>query len=69
MKARPTITRFDPSASPQEAAAIVGALERYRGETAPVGAAPSAPCRHRAWRIAALREGVSREPERPLGWA
>jgi len=48
-----------PSASPEEAAAVVAALERFIRATAPPASAPS-----RAidpWRRAALLEGVERE--------
>jgi hypothetical protein len=50
-----------PSASPEEAAAIVAALERFMRATAPSSAAPaSAPDQ---WRRAAILEGVGREDE------
>jgi hypothetical protein len=51
----------DPAApSPEEAAAIVAAVERFlRDHAAPV---PAAPGRADAWRRAALLEGVCREP-------
>jgi hypothetical protein len=48
-----------PSASPEEAAAIVAALERFVRATAPASTAPAeAPD---AWRRAAMLEGVRRE--------
>jgi len=50
----------DPTAGPQEAAAIVTALERFIRDTAPPPAAgPAAP---EGWRVAGLLEGVEREP-------
>ncbi len=45
-----------PSASPEEAAAIAAALERFLGETAP---APQAASPRSRWQQAALREGVA----------
>jgi hypothetical protein len=44
-----------PSASPEEAAAIVAALERFVRATAPVSTAAGAPD---GWRRAALLEGL-----------
>ena len=49
---------IDRSASPEEAAAIVGALERFVRATAPPPIPPEA--RRDLWREAALREGVER---------
>lgn len=56
---RPRLQLIAPSASPEEAAAVVAALERFMRETAPVLAAP--PERIDPWRRAALMEAVSRE--------
>jgi hypothetical protein len=50
-----------PTASPEEAAAIVAALERFMRDTAPPRV-PQAPPPD-PWRRAALREGVEREVE------
>jgi hypothetical protein len=48
------------SASPEEAAAIVAALERFIRATAPLASPPaSSPD---GWRRAAVLEGVAREP-------
>ncbi len=48
------------SASPEEAAAIVAALERFKhATTAPSSPAPSEP---EGWRQSALLEGISRAP-------
>lgn len=55
-----------PNASPEEAAAVVAALERFMRETAPAPA-PVAPGPN-PWQLAALNEGVSRQPELPLPW-
>jgi hypothetical protein len=51
-----------PSASPEEAAAIVAALERFMRATAPDSAAPA--LTPDQWRRAAILEGVRRED----GW-
>jgi hypothetical protein len=55
----PELTVIAPSASPQEAAAIVAALERFMRATAPV-AGPSGQPPDR-WREAAILEAVCRE--------
>jgi hypothetical protein len=47
------------TASPEEAAAVVAALERFMRDTAPVTVAASTALD--PWRRAALIEGVSRE--------
>jgi hypothetical protein len=49
-----------PAPTPDEAAAIVAAIERFTRETAAPAAAPMA--RPDEWRAAALLEGVSRDP-------
>jgi hypothetical protein len=67
MNRRPKLTIFAPDASPEEAAAVVAALERFMRETAPTPV-PPAP-RRSAWQQAALQEGVLREPQLPLPWA
>jgi hypothetical protein len=52
---------IDPTATPEETAAIVAALERFRRELAPApSVAPQAP---EGWRGAALLEAVEREAE------
>jgi hypothetical protein len=51
------------SASPEEAAAIVAALERFARATA---AAPGATQAPDAWQRAAILEGVTREDDRGL---
>jgi len=50
------------SASPQEAAAIVAALERFMRATAPLPPSATASQDANGWRRAALLEGTSREP-------
>jgi hypothetical protein len=67
MNRRPKLTIVAPNASPEEAAVVVAALERFMRETAP-RLAPPAPARN-PWQQAALREGVMREPQQPLPWA
>jgi len=47
--------------SPEEAAAIVAAVERFVRETAPPPAAPAAEPAY-GWHAAAMLEGVSRDP-------
>lgn len=59
-----SLTVIAPAASPEEAAAVVAALERFMRATAPV-LAPAAP-QLDGWRRAALIEGVSRESETDL---
>lgn len=53
---RPAIEMIAPSASPEQAAAIAAALERFLHDTAPT-VAPSSPSVSR-WGRAALAEGV-----------
>jgi hypothetical protein len=63
---RPQLELIAPAASPEEAAAIVAALERFMRATAPpAGPVASAPD---GWRRAAVLEGVSREPEEDVSW-
>lgn len=50
-----------PAASPEEAAAIVAAIERFMRDTAPAADLMSAAAEHEAWRETALLEGVTRE--------
>ena len=67
MNRRPKLTIVAPNASPEEAAAVVAALERFMRETAPPPASPEPKANQ--WQQAALAEGVSRAPEQPLPWA
>jgi hypothetical protein len=64
---RPKLSIVAPNASPEEAAAVVAALERFMRETTPPSV-PPAP-RRNPWLEAALYEGVAREPQAPLPWA
>jgi hypothetical protein len=52
---RPRIEIVSPTASPQEAAAIAAAVERFIADTAP---APESAVPRNAWQRAALEEGV-----------
>jgi hypothetical protein len=63
---RPKLSIVAPGASPEEAAAVVAALERFMRETAPPPA--HLPPRRNPWQQAALFEGVAREPQAPLPW-
>lgn len=63
---RPQLQLVTEPASPEEAAAVVAAVERFLRDTVPP-AAPEAP-RQNAWLRAALMEGVGREPDEPSPW-
>jgi hypothetical protein len=52
-----------PAASPEEAAAIVAALERFMRATAPPPA--GGPLDSDGWRVTALLEAVDRDPGEP----
>jgi hypothetical protein len=67
MNRRPKLKLVAPAASPEEAAAVVAALERFMRETAPAPV-PPAP-KPNPWQRAALEEGVSRTPMEPAPWA
>ena len=67
MNRRPKLTIVAPTASAEEAAAVVAALERFMRDTAPLPVRP-APARD-PWQRAALQEGVSRAPQEPAPWA
>jgi hypothetical protein len=62
---RPNLEIEAPNASPEEAAAIAAALERFLVETAP--SPQAAPPRSR-WQQAALREGVGARLDSPDRW-
>jgi hypothetical protein len=63
---RPKLEIVAPAASPEEAAAVVAAVERFLRETAPPPA-PPAPARD-PWQRTALLEGVDREATGPTAW-
>ena len=66
MNRRPKLTIVAPNASPEEAAAVVAALERFMRATAPMPV-PSA-ARQNPWQRAALHEGVAARSELPAPW-
>jgi hypothetical protein len=63
---RPRLEIVAPAASPEEAAAVVAALERFLHDMTP----PPAPRDERPnpWLRAALYEGTGREPDAPSPW-
>jgi hypothetical protein len=62
---RPQIEIEAANASPEEAAAIAAALERFLVETAP---SPQTSPRTSRWQQAALREGVGGRLDSPERW-
>jgi hypothetical protein len=66
MNRRAELTIVAPNASPEQAAAVIAAVQRFIRDTAPapVALAPAG----NPWRRAALLEGVNRAPEPPLPW-
>jgi hypothetical protein len=67
MNRRPKLTIVAPSASPEEAAAVVAALEQFMRQTAPPPVAPAP--RRNPWQQAALHESVDRAPSDPTPWS
>jgi hypothetical protein len=65
---RPQLQIIAPGATPEEAAAVVAALEQFIRETAPVQVAPAGPGLGR-WHETALQEGVRRAPELTPRWS
>jgi hypothetical protein len=63
---RPRIELIAPSASAEEAAAVVAALEQFMRDHAPPPAPASA--RPNPWQRAALLEATGREPDGPTPW-
>jgi hypothetical protein len=63
---RPRLTLLGHSASPEEAAAVVAAIEQFLRDTTP----PPAPVEERppGWLRAARLEAVGREPDGPSPW-
>jgi hypothetical protein len=66
MNRRPKLTLIAPNATPEEAAAVVAALEQFMRQTAPSQVAPDA--QPSAWQLAALREGVAKPASSILPW-
>ena len=65
MNRRPKLELRGSSASPEEAAAVIAAIERFMRDTAPpVDPAPQGPS---PWVRTALLEGVTRDPH-AAGW-
>ncbi len=67
MNRRARLTIVAPTASAEEAAAVVAALERFMRETAPRPAPREGT--PNPWQEAALKEGVARQLELPPPWA
>ena len=61
----PRLKLIAPSASPEEAAAVVAALERFMRATAPAPTPATEPAD--PWRRVAILEGVEREAQGDLG--
>lgn len=53
-------------ASPEEAAAVIAAVQRFLADHTPVLVAE--PPKQSAWQRAALLEGTGREPDAPTPW-
>ena len=64
---RPKLDIVAPAASPEEAAAIVAALERFMRDTAPTPA-PAPPGGMAPWAEAALLEATGHVPGEPVLW-
>jgi hypothetical protein len=64
---RPKLVVVAPAASPEEAAAIVAALERYMRDTAPTPA-PAGLASRPAWARAALLEGTDYTADDATPW-
>jgi hypothetical protein len=61
MNRRPRLELRGSSATPEEAAAVMAAVEQFMRDTTPPPAPEPEP--ESAWKRAALAEGVDREPE------
>ena len=60
MNRRPRLELHGSNASPEEAAAVIAAIEQFLRDTAPPPAPPAAV--ENPWVRAARREGIEREP-------
>ena len=67
MNRRPQLRIVAPAASPEEAAAVVAALERFMRDTAPV-LAPEPPDPQSPWARAALLEATGNAPDTGASW-
>lgn len=65
---RPKLRIVAPSATPEEAAAVVAALEQFMRDTAPTPA-PAAPQDRSRWARAALLEATGHQPSTGASWA
>jgi len=65
---RPKLEIVAPAASPEEAAAVVAALERFMRDTAPLPAAQPERSPRSAWGRAALLEATGHAPDEPVAW-
>ena len=63
---RPQLEIVAPNASPQEAAAVVAALEQFMRDLAPPPVAPRP--RRDPWQRTALLEGVTRDSDALTPW-
>jgi hypothetical protein len=61
-------SRFSPDPSPEEAVAVIAAIEQFLRDTESPSAAAAEPAVS-SWRAAALHEGVTRQPCSPPPWA
>ncbi len=66
MNRRPKLELIAPGATPEEAAAVVAAIEQFMRGTAPVLVEAPEPCS--GWTLAALEEGVAGQPAERLPW-
>ena len=64
---RPKLKIIAPAASPEEAAAVVAALERFMRATAPPRA-PEPPASRSAWADAALLEATGHQLGQRVAW-
>ena len=64
---RPRLRVIAPSATPEEAAAVAAAIERFLHDTTPPPAPPAGP-RVSPWQRAALLEGTGREADGRSPW-
>jgi len=64
---RPKLQMIAPAASPEEAAAVVAALERFMRDTAPTPA-PQPAARRSRWADTALLEATGHHLDEPVAW-
>ena len=68
MSRQPKLEFVTPTATPEEAAAIVAAIAQFRIDTAPAPLPSSSQLARDPWQRAALLEGTGREPDAPSPW-